>query len=99
MLIEFTVCGLALHADIDYYPGIPAKLYGEPGDCYPLEDAEIEFSELLSDGENVIDLLNSDEADLITEAAIIAAGEYTREQKEYAAIARWEAMHELNYNF
>ena len=30
----------------DYTPGRPAQLYGEPGDCYPEEAAEVVITEL-----------------------------------------------------
>jgi|TARA_R100000501_G_C2590202_1_gene90471 hypothetical protein len=36
--------GDILWVEADVEPGRPARLYGEPGDCYPAEPAEVEFT-------------------------------------------------------
>ena len=48
-----------------YYPGRPAKLHAAPEDCYPEEDAEIEFMivSIEPDGDHysLDDLLNDEQ--------------------------------------
>ena len=37
-------CDIIIYFSIEHYiPGCPARLYGDPGDCYPAEPAEYDF--------------------------------------------------------
>lgn len=46
MKVSFVWAGLALVADVDYKPAVPASTYGPPEMCDPGEDAELEVNDL-----------------------------------------------------
>ena len=44
MIVDIRVCGIPAQAKITHYhPGCSARTWGDPADCYPAEDEEIEF--------------------------------------------------------
>ena len=65
MNITFQAKGLSLEADVKYYSGRPAKLYGLPENCYEEEHPEIEFNTLTCEGENAMFLCDANFLDEI----------------------------------
>ena len=53
--------------DIEYRitPGCPGRFYGEPGDCYPDESAEIELEAFTSKRKNVTETIGIAEMETI----------------------------------
>lgn len=70
--MKFSLLGLDFEADVDCTPYKPAKVYGDPDDCYPEEGGEIDVTALTCEGHNAMYLLGSDLEDDIL-AAIEAA--------------------------
>lgn len=42
--VEVLNVEVGVHADVDFRPGVPAKTYGPPENCWPAEPAEIEIN-------------------------------------------------------
>lgn len=93
MNIAFNCAGLVFDANINYMPGCPARMGGRPEDCYPEEDAELEFESLSCEGQDAMFLLESKLYDELNEAAYEAALGSVADFKSIAAIARWECRH------
>ena len=81
-------------------PGRPGRTYGEPGDCYPPEDPEVEILALRDDARNVelpaaLRDLTDAEIDKISDKAVEAAEDDARADYEAAADARIEYEREM----
>lgn len=78
MKVSFVWAGLALVADVDYKPAVPASTYAPPEMCDPGEDDELDVNDLqlAANGADVMllltDSLYGDEIDAALRAAILA---------------------------
>ena len=94
MLVEFTVLGSTFKAEVNLEPYVPALTFGPPERCHPEEGGEVEFESIdMLDGD-LFDFITDDAKNLIKKAAYLAAEETRKEEKEEAAVARYQSLFE-----